>query len=212
MSLQYSCFISYPHGQDKVMEPFVKAFANLLKTEVGAQTRKRIWLDLWDLKVGYRVDGSIGADLCNSVCLVVIYTPLYFDKEHTYCAQEFRAMELLEAERLRLLPSPANKHYGLIIPVIVRGLPRLPNVIKNRKYAELIDIELANPPAKLRRRYGSEIRKIADYIVDCCVEFDLLQDDVLRGCDNFLLPSSAAVASYLESMRDPFPGAPTEDR
>jgi len=126
MAFEYCCFISYPHGQENVLVPIVDDFVQGLKKELGAQDRRPLWFDQV-LTGGRQVDEAIDAGLCKSACMIMLYTPLYFDTEHTYCAQELKAMQDLEEERLKFLN---DKSAGLIIPVILRGEKRFPEATK----------------------------------------------------------------------------------
>src|SRR2546426_8403805 len=119
MPLEYSCFISYPHGKGKSLESFIKEFVAALSDEIYAQTRKDIWVDYKRLEGGYLFNEQIAADLCKTACMITIYTPLYFDREHTYCAREFKAMEDLETERTRILKNKMDPARGLIIPIVL---------------------------------------------------------------------------------------------
>jgi hypothetical protein len=199
MPLEYCCFISYPHGQDNVLQPLMKEFLEGLRSEVYAQTRKRVWIDFECLQGGDRWSDKLGSELCKSVCMIVVYTPLYFDQENAFCGREYRAMELLEEKRLKLLP-PQNRNHGLIIPIVLRGEKRLPSVIKSHQYYSFNDIELADPQVKIRQKYSAEIKKIAEYILDRCYEFDGLKVDPCTECDQFVLPSENETRAYLQTI------------
>ncbi|MFY9608644.1 MAG: toll/interleukin-1 receptor domain-containing protein [Blastocatellia bacterium] len=201
MPIEYCCFISYPHGQDNVLKPLMKEFFDGLRAEVYAQTRKRIWIDFECLQEGDRWNDKLATDLCKSICMVVVYTPLYFDAENAFCAREYSAMELLEEKRLRLLASASRTH-GLIIPIVLRGEKRLPSVIKRHQYYKFDDLDLADPQVKVRQRYASEIHKIAEYIIDRCYEFDRMGSDPCTECDTFTLPSHAETKAYIERVLD----------
>src|SRR5215813_7841987 len=118
MPYDYCCFVSYPHGQKDVLVPLVSKIVEALQKEIGSQLRQEIWLDRNFLQGGNRLDPAIGSNLCKSACMIFVYTPLYFDSEHIYCAQEFKAMQDLEQQRLESLKAKEN---GLIIPIILRG-------------------------------------------------------------------------------------------
>ena len=79
-------------------------------------------------KAAFRLDEEIGPDLCKSACMILIYTPLYFDTEHIYCARELKAMqESGSTAPLRLI---GDKGKGLIIPIVLRGEKTLPKGLK----------------------------------------------------------------------------------
>src|SRR5688500_16106433 len=109
MAFEFCCFISYPHVQEEVLVPTVDYFVQGLKREIGAMDRRPLWFDQV-LTGGRRIEEAIGAGLCKSACMIMLYTPLYFDEEHVYCARELKAMQDLEEERLRTLQ---DKSFGL---------------------------------------------------------------------------------------------------
>jgi TIR domain-containing protein len=200
MPLEYCCFISYPHGQQNVLKPLMTEFLEGLRSEVYAQTKKKLWIDFECLQGGDRWSDKLASELCKSVCMIVVYTPLYFDPENAFCGREYKAMEMLEEKRLKLLPARSDRNHGLIIPIVLRGEKRLPSVIKSHQYYSFNDIELADPQVKIRQKYSAEIRKIADYIIDRCYEFEGLQDDPCKECDEYVLPSETETKAYLQTI------------
>lgn len=225
MAFEFCCFVSYPHGQDNVLVPFVNDFVDGLRLEIGAVMRKKLagrdfpdgvlpngaWSDEF-LKGGDRFNEMIGSSICKSACMIVFYTPLYFDDEHVYCAREFRAMELLEQERLKYLQ---EKGRGLIITIILRGADSFPKVLEGeRKYYRFDDIDLNNPADKIRVRYADKIREMAAYIYDRCQSLDEVAPDLKHDCNEFCLPSEEDARAYVETVlktkiklvADPYPG------
>jgi hypothetical protein len=198
MAFEYCCFVSYPHGQDDVLVPFVDDFVKGLETEIKAQTRKKVWIDYKFMTGGYRLDQEIGPDLCKSACMVMLYTPLYFDEEHTYCARELKAMQ--ELEERRLLPLK-DKGKGLIVPIILRGPKKFPKVLSDKGlYYDFTDIELNDPTEKIRVRYAKEIREIAEYIIDRCDCLDEVADSLPVDCDKYCLPSVGDAKLFVETV------------
>jgi hypothetical protein len=198
MPYEYCCFISYPHGQDDVLVPFVDDFVKGLETEIYAQIRKKVWIDYNFLTGGYKQDQEIGPDICKSACMIVLYTPLYFDTEHTYCARELKAMQDLEEQRLQLVK---DKGKGLIIPVILRGEKRFPAALSEKRlYYKFTDIEFNNPLEKIRVKYSKEIREIAEYIVDRCEMLDEVANKIPRDCDQYCLPSPDDAKKFVETV------------
>ncbi|HEX8336438.1 MAG TPA: toll/interleukin-1 receptor domain-containing protein [Pyrinomonadaceae bacterium] len=211
MAFDFCCFISYPHGQDDVLVPFVKDFVEGLSKEVKSQSRTPIWIDYQYLKGGSRIGAKIGPSICKSACMIVFYTPLYFDAEHTYCARELRAMEKLEAARLAHLK---DKSDGLIITVILRGAKKFPKALEDRKFYRFDDIDLNDPVDKIQFRYKSNIREIAEYILERYDSLVEVAGDIKQDCDAFCLPSEEEARDYVAKLlgrkeaptADPFPG------
>jgi hypothetical protein len=199
MAFEYCCFISYPHGQDDVLRPIVKNFLEGLEVEIKALTRtKPAWTD-HIMKGGNKVPETIGLNLCKSACMILLYTPLYFDAENVWCAREFQAMQKLENKRLCLL---ADKSNGLIIPIILRGENKFPKSISNINYIKFTDIEFNNPRHKIRVKYASKIKEIAEYIVDRCKELDAASNNISHDCSQFALPSPEEAKRFVENLPD----------
>jgi hypothetical protein len=198
MAYEYCCFISYPHGQDDVLVPFVKELVKGLELEIYSQTRKRVWIDYEYLKGGSRLDQEIGPDICKSACMILIYTPLYFDTEHVYCARELKAMQDLEEKRLLLLK---DKGKGLIIPVVLRGEKRFPTSLSDQRlFYKFTDIEFNDPSDKIREKYAKEIKEIAEYIVDRCIYLDEVADNMPHDCDTFALPTMEEAKKFVQKV------------
>jgi len=196
MAFEYCCFISYPHGQDDVLVPIVKDFVEALKQEVGAQERRPPWFDQ-TLTGGKWVDEAIGAGLCKSACMIMLYTPLYFDEEHVYCAQELKAMQDLETERLKFL---RDKTTSLIIPVILRGEKRFPEVMKKRHCYDFTQFLFNSPSEKISQKYAAQIKEIAAYVADRCYSLELEVNDPGHDCNQYPLPSVEAAKAFVKNV------------
>ena len=214
MAFEYCCFISYPHGQENVLVPIVDDFVQGLKREIGALDRRPLWFDQV-LTGGQRIEQAIGAGLCKSVCMIMLYTPLYFDEEHVYCARELKAMQDLEEERLKTLQ---DKTCGLIIPVILRGEKRFPEAMKKGKFYDFTKYLFNSPSDKLREKYADEIKDIAAYILDRCDSLEAAGQDPTHNCDAYPLPSIEVAKEFVEKVlgkkiveiADTFPGRKLE--
>src|SRR5918911_24477 len=104
MAFEYSCFISYRRSQHRLVERFVSALAETLSEEVEAYTKLPIFPDTEQAEGNEDIEETRARALCRSLCMVVVFTPIYFSRTNTYCAREFKAMEALEKERLSALP------------------------------------------------------------------------------------------------------------
>ena len=159
MPLQYSCFISYRHGQDDI----AKNLASSLGTELGLWLDMDVYIDKGRLQGGDFFNNELAKALCESVCLVVVYTPTYFSKQHTYCAREYKAMEALEEQRLKELGLPKNKQHGLIIPIVYRGESKLPKSITNERNYHLFEaFQIGGRDNLENEEYATQIKKIAE--------------------------------------------------
>jgi hypothetical protein len=203
MPFEYACFISYRHGQRKLVQRIVNDLYDALCSELEAQFgRDAVYLDRDRLQGGDFYNEALATALCQSVCMIVVFTPAYFDHEHTYCTREYKAMERLETERLRLLP-PAYRKHGLIIPIVFRGEKYFPQELKeSRQYHNFGDFLLCDPEIWRHPHYASKIKEIADYIADRCSEFRALarQDDPCSCCEEFTLPTEEEISPWLETI------------
>jgi len=208
MPFEYSCFISYRHYTEDLGVSFINEFYEALSGEVEPLTGKKVFIDKERLKPAYKYNEVLAESLCRSACLIVIFSPTYFDMDHTYCAREYKAMEKLEKERLKLLVNPSKPKLSLIIPVIFRGGDQLPSKIKNRiHYADFQNFSMIGPKMQKHRNFVPKIREIADYIYNCCLAFDSL--DPCRNCSGFALPKDRDIKRFLKGViqsRQAFPG------
>ncbi len=205
MPLQYACFISYRHTQDDIAQDL----ASSLKTELSRWLDMEVYVDKGRLKGGDFFNNELAKALCESVCLVVVYTPTYFSKKSTYCAREYKAMELLEEQRLQALGFPKNKQHGLIIPIVYRGDKKLPRNIKSERQYHLFEAfqisgrdNLENPD------YAEKIKEIAEYIEERCEELQIVEDEICAYCDTLNFPGEHEIAEWLEEMLPPKPKLP----
>jgi hypothetical protein len=216
MPVKYACFISYRHSrvsERSLLKRVTDYLYKALCSEIEALTSKQVAIDLERLKGGQFYNEQIASDLCKSACLIVVYSPTYFDHENTYCAREYLAMEDLEVERRKLFKDPDLRNYGVIIPIVFRGFDYLPEGIKSKRLCfDFKEFDEYETDRELGRRYGKQIRMIADYVVKCCNTFEAVADDICVGCEEFDLPSEERVRPWLTELkstrpaRAPFPG------
>src|SRR5262249_35583701 len=133
-SFKYSCFISYRHGQRQVAERILSELYESLSGEIELWLSEEVYLDRQRLKGGDYFEEGLSQALCHSVCMIVLYTPVYFDRHHLYCAREYKAMENLERDRLHSLGTQSLSTHGLIIPIICRGKEYLPHEIASTRH------------------------------------------------------------------------------
>jgi hypothetical protein len=213
MAFKYACFISYRHGQRATAEVLVDDLYRILAGELSLWLNEDVFLDRERLRGGDFYNEALSNALCQSVCMIVLFTPIYFDSEYSYCAREYLAMEMLERKRLSLLGNLPVSEHGLIIPVVCRGKELLPEAIKQRRH--FFDFEkyyLGNKKLPHRGKYLYEVQEIARYIRARYEELTALADDPTINCTAFRLPDEAEVRTWVESMRGararyaPFPG------
>ena len=171
-------------------------------TQLAPTTRQRI-------RGGDFLDPAMAHALCKSVCMLLIYTPNYFNTTHLYCAREYRAMLLLETERLRQLKKPLSTECGLIIPLVLRGVDSLPKEIRlNRAFYDFEHFSLTSRELAKNRQFEDIIRKIARAIFDRHNLLTPISDQLTCDCDNFAFPSDADVLPWVQmtvAPATPFP-------
>jgi len=205
MTLRFSCFISYRHTQEDIVQELVSS----LETELSRWLDLDVYVDRERLKGGQFFNSELAKALCESVCLIVVYTPTYFSKQNSYCAREYKAMEILEDERLLYLGLPRNKRRGFIIPIVYRGDKKLPTTIKNERHYHLFEpFQISGRDTLDNPEYAEKIKDIAEYIEERCAELRLVEDDICACCDTFSFPEESEISDWLENMLPPKPELP----
>jgi len=210
MPFQYSCFISYRRGHHELTRRFIEELVGALKSHVEPWLDEEVYIDEDGLRGGAFIDEGIAHALCKSVCMILIFTPKYFDRKRTYCAREYMAMKRLEEKRLRLLKDLADRKAGLIIPVVFRGPEHLPSEIKRRLYYDFSAYTLVRPEISNNPQYVEAIEEIARRIREIYDHFRGLPQDPCGACKDFALPAEEEIQEWLEGVvapRSPFPWA-----
>jgi len=205
MPIKYSCFISYRSPSVEL----AREFHSTLNDHLSQYTTLPIYRDETRLRGGDFFNRELAIALCESACMVMIYAPIYFDEFYTYCAREFKAMEILEAKRLRMLRGRKNDKHGLIIPVIYRGWKYFPSAISSIRHSYNFEFSLCGKSYLKRKEYNESIEKIAEYIFLRCNELKAMDKDPCGECGTFELPAYDEIASWLPSMLPPKPIFPS---
>jgi hypothetical protein len=210
MPFKYSCFISYRHVQKEIVEKFVRDLHQALLNEIVPLTDMEVYVDWQRLEGGDFFNPTLAKALCESVCLVIVFTPTYFSNTHSYCAREYKGMEMLEAQRLNLLGASADKEHGLIIPIVLRDAEGLPLEIKDhRQYHDFTKFQLYQRSLAKSKQYAPRIESIARYIHRRYQALSALPGDPCANCETFTLPTDDDIKEWLTGMkvaRAPFPG------
>lgn len=164
MSAKYSCFVSHAHGDKRLLAAFKQQFQRALEAELEAFfSHKDLWIDSAQIGVGDCIETALLDAICSSVCMLVIFVPIYAQSE--WCLRELATAQKVESIRLQRLKNclPADK--GLILPVVLRGDEQdIPECFKSRKWADFTRYGLAS---RNLTRYGklvTEIELIARYV------------------------------------------------
>jgi len=205
MPLKYSCFISYRSPSAKLAQDFHTS----LDRELRHWTPLPIYRDETRLHGGDFFNREIALALCESACMVVIYTPTYFDRVKTYCAREYKAMEILEAMRLQQLGYERNYQHGLIIPIVYRGIDIFPSYVSGaRNYYKFDTFHICGKSYLRNNQYQDSIKQIAEYIYERCNELNALDIDPCEICGSFEIPPVEEIHGWLSPLLPPKPVFP----
>jgi hypothetical protein len=194
MAFKYSCFISYCHGQHDLIKGFIDQLKKALKAELETLLDEEVFIDEERLKPGYEYNEELARAICESVCMVVVYSPRYV--RHDYCVREYEAMRRLE-ERRRALLGPAAHGRGFIIPIILRGdADILARARRDKHYADFSRFTLATPDISRNPEYVDEIRRIAGVIYEQYALFRNAGSDPCASCLDFRLPPASDVEAW----------------
>jgi hypothetical protein len=185
VAIRYGCFFSYAQGRYSYMSGFATSLADALRCylEPYFDDEDELFVDREQLGGGDDIDHKIARAMCESVAMIMIYTPKY--EVHPYTRREFAAMQLLEAERSAWYPMPSH----LIIPVIMTHHPdRLPPQITNSMYVDFSRYTMATNDLKLNADYIPEIQKIATRIA-LHYERQKNHTPASHNCNHFVLPA-----------------------
>ncbi len=185
MTIRYGCFFSYAHGQFALMSKFKRDLAEALQCylEPHFDREEALFVDSEQLGGGDDIDRQIARALCQSVCMVLIYTPKY--EAHDYTRREYAAMQAIEAERRQWYALPSN----LIIPVIMTQHPwHLPSQITSPgMYVDFSRYTMATADLKTNPDFLPDIEKIVQRIAR---HYHLLKMAIppAHDCNQFVLP------------------------
>lgn len=197
MTIRYGCFFSYAHGRHDLMKRFKTALADALRCylEPYFDNEDELFVDTEQLGGGDDLDLKIARAMCESVCMIMIYTPKY--EAHAYTRREHAAMRLLEAERSKWYPLPSH----LIIPVIMTRHPEsLPRQISESTfYVDFSHYTMATGDLKSNPEFLPDIDKMVKRIaLHHAYQKKFTPRD--HDCNQFVLP---AVPPPWRDMPDP---------
>jgi hypothetical protein len=155
----HHCFISYPHTggaemrefADKVRERIEEELHNLVGREAS------VYFDERSLPVGHDWPEHLRENLCASVSMVAILTPVYVQTDHPWCAKEWAAMH--ELGRRRLYDSTLTG----IIPVMFRRT-ELEGAAADIQKIDMSRIAVAGRRYYATREFRGHIVRIVDQI------------------------------------------------
>jgi len=196
----YPCFISFRHFDDAISEAFINQFVDCLKGYLNPLVGKDPFVDFKRMEPGYSLQPALANALCNSACMVVIWSPQYFNEEHLWCAMEYKAMIELEKKRLSLLPAH-EQFKKLIIPVIYKGSKYYPADLEDSTlYLNLEKFSLYETEMIKNKNFATEIERLANYIYDRIRVFNKITPAPWGNCGQFQLPSKQDAIDFVQNM------------
>jgi hypothetical protein len=194
MAFKHACFISYCHGQHDLIKGFIDQLKSALKAELETLLDEGVYIDEERLKPGYKHEESLARAICESVCMIVVYSPRYL--RHEYCVREYEAMRRLEERRRKLLGDAAHGA-TFIIPVVLRADDDIMKRVRQHEhYSDFSRFTLATPDIRRNPEYVEEIRKIAQVIYEQYMLFGRAGADPCAACLDFTLPPASEVVSW----------------
>ena len=197
-SFKHACFISYRNGTQpddlnthNLLTTFAKQLKQALQNELDAympyDEMNHIFLDVDDLKPGEFIHSKISRELCQSICMIVVYTRSYFSRDKLFCASELIGMLEKEKERCQQL-GIQNPQQGCIITVLLRGrTEEIPTTLSQRVWHNFDKFSLSQTEIQKNPNFEQKVREIAEYIADHCeVLMERSQEQGLDLCENCL--------------------------
>ena len=183
---EYACFISYSHAKQDLVRGFIGQFKAALEASLDPLVDLPVYFDQDRLQGGYLYNEALASALCQSACMVAVYSPVY--ERRPYCGREFEAMVRLEAQRLAIAGVARGR--GLIIPVVLRGFEDLPPRIKDLRHAvDFSQFTLADKAMLRNRQFVSKVESIAQEIYHHCQALQPVEAAACSDCAAFLLPA-----------------------
>ncbi len=211
MSFEYSCFISYRHARYNQARSYTDQIVEALKAELDWRVDQEVFRDVERLRGGEFYQESLAEYLCKSMCMIVLYSPVYFSVNHTFCSREFKAMERLERERLSYLPPSEARTKGLIIVIALLDFKSIPAEISSSRACYNFEPYTLRGNMSRNLEFKSEIRKIGEYISNLYRLFREIPEtsDICDDCFNFTLPQESEVMPWINQIVHPGLSFPT---
>ena len=185
MAIRYGCFFSYAQGRYDLMVKFKTELTAALRCylEPYFDNETELFIDTDQLGGGDDIERKIARAMCESVAMLLIYTPKY--ESHPFTRREHAAMQLIEAERASWYQLPSH----LTIPVIMTRHPvSLPPQIANSSmYVDFSRFTMATPDLKSNPDFIPAIEKIVARIVEH-YELQKIWTPPGHDCNQFVLP------------------------
>lgn len=209
MPFKYSCFVSYPGTKRQEMRDFIDAIKRELEYKIDPFLDEEVFIDQERLKGGDFYNEVLAQALCHSLCMIMVFTPKYFNKNHLFCVREYKAMERIEQVRFTQLNLQRQSKFGLIIPIIYRGPRYFPQEIKSKRhYYDFSAPNLTGASIGQNEKCVTALNEIAERIYEIYQICHNNGDDLFAGCNQFRLPTENEVKHWQKQVQAgpmPFP-------
>lgn len=198
MTFAHSCFISYRHSDRERTRKFIAELVDALDDCTDQTMPIGAFHDKGRLKAGFKFNLAITKALKESVCLIAVLSPEYFQSD--YCRREYVGMVEIEAARRKRtgLP-PAEK--GLVIPILVWGDDDdVPEEVRNHVHYAKMHYGLTNQRNELKYdpNWAEFLEGIAEQIFSHYKDFSQakMAKTAVDCCGTFQLPELAQIGHW----------------
>jgi len=212
MPFSNACFISYRHTDMRGTRAIIQQTVDALKDELDLRVPLPVYLDSDRLQGGTFYNEALASSLCSSVCMVMLYWPTYFSREHTFCSREYKAMVELEQQRLRLLADPLERQKGLIVTIAFRDFDQIPAEIRQNRLVVNFEKHTLRPNMARITEFKNDIHKIGTYITERCRALqNIPPPDPCVDCPQCHLPPEQDILPWLNQVLHPGVPYPTRE-
>src|SRR5262249_32968301 len=134
----------------------------------------RVFVDNQGVQGGDDWRKRLRKELCHSLVMVPIWTPIYCAPEHHWCGLEWAAMVELERKRL------PDEAFGLIVPVIYRELRSRPAIVERLKPIDFSRFPLSSKRVRQINAFKTGVESIRNRIIE--VAAGLRQRNAMADC------------------------------
>jgi hypothetical protein len=196
----YGCFISYARGHHELLKTVETQLRTAILNELDAYFPQNecAFMDTEGIYAGDDWEKRIAKALCQSVCMIVVYSPRYSRSEP--CRREFLAMERIEVERRKLLGAKLDNASGLIFPFLFRSEDTLPKPLQRRQYIDISNVTLASPQLPMNDQFAQRIKDIGRQVNRVYEELDRKGLPKEEQCNAFELPSAVEARPWSDDV------------
>ena len=210
MSIEYACFVSYAHSKARKTKAFIEQLAEAVSECLDGRLDLDVYVDKERLTVGVPYNEKLAEAMCQSVCMIVVLSPIYAQRE--YCQREFAGINEINKFRKKKLEEKGVSS-NFFIPLVYAGrdeeIP--PEIKENVQYRDVRKFKLGGRRMIYDKNFEPLCSEIADQI---CERYDELRELIATGekqmdCKNFSLPKFDSPEKWplkKQSLNPPFPG------